>query len=325
MLTADPQQLTADQRYLLYGRGWLLTHYLFLGGKRDGQLGAYFRALTEGKTPEEAAAAFGDPRKLDSELWSYKRTDFAAQRVPASVLPVGETVLRKLTPGESATMDVRIESQAGVSSDEAPGVYARAKAACAPFPNDSAAQRVLAEAAYDAGDYAGAEAAADRAIAADPNNVDALLYKARARMAVAVKAEDKTPATWRAIRVIIAAANTIDTENPQALVLYFNTFIDSGAAPTKSAKAGLYYAYLLAPQDRGLRFLAAATHLRDGETAPARAQLLTLARDAHSGAMGKLAARMVIEIDAGRPEGALAELEKDGKDRDDAAARGKRK
>lgn len=324
MLTADPQDLTGEQRYQFYVRGWLLTHYLFLGGKRDGQLGAYFRALTEGKSPEEAAQAFGDLRKLESELWSYKRTDFAAQRVSPAVLKTGDVALRKLSPAESATMEVRIESEAGVDSKEAPRVYARAKAACAPYPNDPAAQLVLAEAAFDAEDYAAAEAAADRVIAADPENVEALLYKARAKMAVAVKAEDKTPATWRAVRVIIAAANRIDTENPQVLWLFFQSYTDAGMAPPKAAKDGLYYAFILAPQDSGLRFLTAETHLRDGELAQARALLLTFVRSAHSATRGSLAARMVAEIDAGRPANAIAEIEKERKEREEAA-KGKRK
>lgn len=319
MLTADPQELTNQQRYQFYVRGWLLTHYLFLGGKRDGQLGAYFRALTEGKTPAEAAQAFGDLRKLESEIWSYKRSDFAGQRVAASVLKTQDVVLRKLGAGEAAVMDVRIESEAGVTPEEAKRVYARAKTICAAYPNDSVAQRWLAEAAFDAQDYAGAEAAADRAIAADPNNVEALLYKARSKMAVAVKAEDKTPATWRAIRTIIAAANKIDTENPKVLWTFFQSYTQAGMAPTKAAKDGLYYAFMLAPQDSILRFVVAETRLRDGQSAEARALLLTFVRSAHGASIGKLAARMVAEIDAGRPEGAIAELEKDRKEREDAA------
>ncbi len=310
MLTADPTTLTADQRYLLYGRGWLLTHYLFLGGKRDGQLGAYFRALTDGKPAAEAAQAFGDLQQLDSELWSYKRSDFAAERVPAAELPIGEVELRKLSPAENATMAVRIRSNAGVRPGEAQNVYTAAKTACAPYPNDPAAQRVLVEAAFDAQDYPAAEAAADRLLALDPKNVDALIYKARVHMALAVKAKDNTPETWTGIRRLIAAANRADTENPQPLWLYFQSYATPGLPVPRAAKDGLYYAYVLAPQDRSLRFAAADAHLHDGEIKPARAMLLTLALDAHTGDLGKLAAKMVADIDAGHPEAAIAEIEK---------------
>jgi len=317
MLTADPNELTGEQRYLLYGRGWLLTHYLFLGGKRDGQLGAYFRALTDGKPASEAAQAFGDLRALDSELWAYKRTDFAAQRVAASVLPIGEVSVRTVSPAESATMLVRIRSTAGVDDRAAQSVYAAAKAACAPYPNDPAAQRVLAEAAFDAKDFAGAEAAADRALAADPQHVGAMLYKAMARMALAKQAGDATPATWTAIRRIIAAANRIDTQNPAVLWLFYQSYLAAGQAPTAVAKQGLHYAYALAPQDRGLRFDSAEAHLRDGELALARPLLVTIAADPHAGnTTAKLAARIVAAIDAGHPEQAIAEIEKDRRERE---------
>jgi len=310
MLTADPRTLHPDQRYLLYARGWLLTHYLFISGKREGQLGAYFRALTDGKTAEEAAAAFGDLRALDSELWAYRRTELGARRIPASVLPIGDVAMRKLGAAEAATMDVRIRSDRGVNADQAKDNYAAAKIACAHYPNDPAAQRVLTEAAFDAKDYAGAEAAADRLLAADPGSVDGLLYKARARMAVAVAAKDMTPATWTGIRRLIAAANKLDTENPAVLWLFYQSYVQAGAKPSQAAKDGLQYAYVLAPQDRTLRFDLAESQLRDGNLPAARALLLTIARDRHAGDRADLAERVLTAIDAGNPAGAIAEIEK---------------
>ncbi|MBV9521849.1 MAG: hypothetical protein JO010_03600, partial [Alphaproteobacteria bacterium] len=215
LLIADTLKLSDEEEVALYTRGWLLTHYLFLGGKRDGQLGAYFQALTNGTPPLEAAKVFGDLNRLDSELWAYKRTDFAANRIPASVLPVGTVELRKLGAGEAATMPVQIRIE-GSPARDADSIYAEAQAAAAPYPNDAAAQDVLAGAALHAGQFAAAEAAADRVLAADPNNVDALLVKASARLQAAVKAGDKAPETWGAIRKLIGAANHLDEDNPQA-------------------------------------------------------------------------------------------------------------
>ncbi len=319
MLTAEPSKLTGEQRYLMYGRGWLLTHYLFLSGKRQGQLGAYFRALTEGKPPAEAAKAFGDPRQLDAELYQYKRLDFPAERIPASALQIGDIALRKLGPVEAAVMPVRIRSKAGVNKTDAPDVYADAKNAAAPFPNDPAAQLMLAEAAYDAEDYPAADAAATRALAADPRSVDALLYQARARMAAAVKAKDMTPATWDAIRVVIARANRLDTEDPRPLLAYFQSYAQPGQPMPKVARDGLYYAYALAPQDVSLRFTTATAYLRDGNVPMARAMLMTIAANPHSATgTASLASKLVASIDAGHPEQAIAELDKpqpaEGKD-----------
>src|SRR3546814_20631620 len=38
LLASDTKKLSAFDEAQLYASGWLLTHYLLLGGKRDGQL-----------------------------------------------------------------------------------------------------------------------------------------------------------------------------------------------------------------------------------------------------------------------------------------------
>jgi hypothetical protein len=154
LMIADTLKLNDEQREGLYGRGWLLTHYLTMGGARKGQLAQYITAINESETPVEAASVFGDLAKLDAELEKYKRGRFAMLGIDAAKLPIGEVTIRKMTAGEAATMQVRILSKNGVDEKSAPGVYAQAKKACAPYADDPGAQMVLAEAAFDAKDYA---------------------------------------------------------------------------------------------------------------------------------------------------------------------------
>ncbi len=316
LLTADTRKLTTVQLDALYGRGWLLMHYFYLSGKRDGQLTNYLVALNTGKSPLEAGKAFGDLHGFDRELETYMSHLLPTRVIAASALPIGPVTLRRLTDGEDATMDVRIRSERGVDKKTAPLVYADAQKAAAPFANDRGAQIELAEAAFDAEDYAATETAAARALAADPKSVDALLYQARAKMAEAEKAKDTSAATWSAIRRLITAANRLDTENPLPLILYYRSFVQSGAPVPKAAKDGLYYAYVLAPQDRGLRFEAATAYLQDGDARNARSLLAPLAYDPHAGERAKLAATLVAEIDAGHPDAALADLAKEAKEKD---------
>jgi tetratricopeptide (TPR) repeat protein len=310
LLTAEGRKLNDEQRDGLYGRGWLLTHFLTFGGNRPKQLATYLDAINSGKPPLEAATgAFGDLKTLDRELERYKRGTFQGRTVPASYFTVGPVTIRKLTPGEAATMDVRIVSKNGVNDKTAPGVYADARKAAAPFPNDPGAQIVLAETAYDADDYAEAEAAADRAIAANPKAIDAFVYKAMARMAVAAKANDQSKETWSAIRKVIAAANRLDPNDPEPLMLFYRSFAESGQAPTKNARLGLYRAYELAPQDRALRMNAAASYLQESNLPLARELLKPLAYDPHSRGMAKVAAELIAAIDAGKGAEALQRLE----------------
>lgn len=297
LLTADPTKLDNDQREALYGRGWLLTHYLYANAARKGQLSAYIAAINAGESPLEAAQVFGDLRTLDRELEHYKTGTIIGHRVPASAIPVGEVTLRKLGPGEVATLSVRMQSDNGVDEKTAPVVYEEAKKACAPFPNDPAAQLVLAEAAYDAGDYAASEAAADRVIAADATSVGAYLYKAMAEMGTAQKAKDFKPETWRAIRAVIGKANRLDTEDPRPLILHYRSFLEGGERPPKTAREALYYAAVLAPEDRSLRLNVAGTLLGEGDFAAARRLALPLAFDPHGADLAAAATRLLAEID----------------------------
>lgn len=313
LLMADSLKLNDAQREGLYARGWLLTHYLSTQPERKSQLKLYIRAINAGKLPIEAATEFGDFKTLDRDLERYKLTRFNGVRVFGKNLVIPEPVLRKLTPGESATMGVRIRSKNGVGEKTAPRVYQAAKKAAAPYPDDRGAQLVLAEAAFDAGDYAAAEAAADRALAADPKSIDGYVYKAKARMALAEKAADKRPETWSAIRRIIAAGNRLDADDPEPLILYYTSFEGAGQKPSELAMDGLHRAFELAPQDVGLRLTTAIMYLRIENKDMARALLAPLAYQAHRKGLSELAAKAVARIDAGDPKGALAAIE-GGKD-----------
>jgi tetratricopeptide (TPR) repeat protein len=297
LLTSDALKLTDEQREALYGRGWLLIHYLHFGHAREGQLGAYINAINQGKAPLEAAQIFGDLRAFDKELEHYKQGRFSGWHIPASAIQVGNVTVRKLGAGEAATMDVRIKSDRGVDEKTAPAVYESAKKACAPYPNDPAAQLVLAEAAYDAGDYTASEAAADRALAANPKAMGGYLYKAMSQMARATKAKDHAPQTWAAIRKIISTGNHLDPDDPRPLILFYESYADNGERPTKNVRDGLYYASLLAPEDRSLRFNAAESYLAENNLQMARVMLLPLAFDPHNSGLAAAATKSLAEID----------------------------
>jgi len=307
LLMADTLKLSDEQRTGLYGRGWLLTHYLTIGSPpRKTQLAAYVTALKNGRKPMEAAQGFGDLPTLDREPERYKMGRFNIVKLGSSMLQVGDVALRTLTPGEAATMDVRIRSKVGGGGSSATPVYADAQKAAAPYPRDAAAQIVLAEAAFNARDMDGAEAAADRAIAADPKAIDGYVYKARSRMARAIAAKDYSAQTWNAVRAALIAGNRVAPEDPEPLIFYYQSFRMQRVAVPEDARKGLEAAFAVAPQDRALRLLTASMYLRNGQKDVARALLVTLAYDPHGGARSRRAAAMIATIDAGATEPAKA-------------------
>lgn len=297
-LFAPPARLSPEQQEAVYGRGWLLTHYVMFDSQRRAQLGTYLGQVNAGKSSLDAAtAAFGDLRALDRALDTYltRRTLPAISYDPAT-LPAAATDIRPLTAGERALIALRIQSTRGVDSVLARSLYAKGKVAAAPFGTDSVAQGWLAEMALDAGDLAGAEAAADAALTSDARSSQALLYKARVHLLRARAAPGA--AAWTEARGWIIRANRADNNDAAALALFYQSFEMAGAPPPSSAVAGLYRAIELVPEDRGMRFLAARQRLIDGDTAAARALLRPLAYDPHV-APDNPAARLLATLDGG--------------------------
>lgn len=300
LVTMTNRKLTRDQREAVYGRGWLLAHYLMSDPARQKQLGRYIGALNEGQSPAKAAEAFGDMKALGRALDDYlNRRTLPATRISAEALATPPVKLRKLTPGEVATMKVRIESRAGVTPEEAKEVLVKARKAAAPFPNDPGAQVALAEAEFDVGNHDLAEAAADRAIAAAPTMGDALVFRAMAKFESARNAKGEPD--WPLVRRAIVAANRADPEDPRPLILFYRSFIDAGEPPSKAAKLGFAKAYDIAPSDMELRMNAARMFLMDGNRAEAREALRLIAFNPHGAARAEFARNLMAAIDNGDP------------------------
>jgi tetratricopeptide (TPR) repeat protein len=312
MIKLDPGKLAPEENYALYSRGWLLTHYLTFEPERRKQLAAYISALNAGKSAEEAAQVFGSLDNLDRKLNAYmKMPRFQTVTITPDQLDIGEVKVRKLAAGEAAVMPARIRSSRGVGPDTAPQVLALARRLAAPYPNDAAAQNELAEAEFDARNFAEAEAAADRAIKADPKSVHALLYKGMALQALAEKAKSTDSAQWQTIRRWYAAANKIDPEDPQPLINYYQTYEAQKIAPPKVAEDGLIYAFALAPHDLGLRLDAAKVFLRRGDAEKARRALVPVAFSEKTGpTLSAILRETVATLDKSGPAAALADYEK---------------
>ena len=310
LTTSDLRKLTLCRPSDLYAYGWLMTHYFSFNDQGKVQIAAYIDAINKGQTMAKAAEVFGDLRTLETTLDRYlKQKQLPAYVVVASSLQIQPPVLRKLTAGEAATINIRIRSKAGVDKDSAENVYQRAVRAAAPYPDDAGAQLALAEAAFDAKHYPEVEAAVVRVLAADPKSSKAWLYRGRARMAIAVAAKDVTPATWREIRRSFLAANKIDAYDAEPLIDYYRSFIIAGEPATANAKAGLYQAIEFSPEDREVRLHATYAYLTEGDGKSARAMLASIAYAPHSGELAKEALSIMEQIDAGQLAAAAARLE----------------
>jgi predicted Zn-dependent protease len=201
-----------------------------------------------------------------------------------------------LTPGEAAMMPIRMQSPRMVDSRTAPLVAADARRIAAAWPGDPGAQLILAEAELDAGDAAAAEAAADRALVAEPGMRIAMIFKARAQMARAQEANRFDDATWRAARGWLLKANKLQPDAAWPLMLFYSSFLQQGEKPTANAVSALKRSAELTPQDNQVRMMLVGQYLRDRQLKEARALLAPLAFDPHASS-GNPARRLLERLD----------------------------
>ena len=304
MLGAQPPR-SGEERGALYARGWLLAHYLTFSPRRRGQLENYLTGMAAGRTPLDAARqAFGDLTALERETEEYLKKDkFPFLTIPAAQLPISPVTVEALSPGMVAMMPLLMRLRTGVDAGDKAGLAARIRAAAAPYPSDPMVQVVVAGAEFGAGNHAAAEAAADRALAARPAYVDAMIFKGRAILARAVAGQ--AGANFVDARSWFTRANKVDPEDPEPLLLFYQAYREEKARPTANAIAALHYAADLAPQDLLLRMTNARQYLVDGKPAEARKALVPLAYNPHGGKLGDDARRMIALIDSGQGSAAV--------------------
>jgi tetratricopeptide (TPR) repeat protein len=292
LLGSDGKKLSDSEVEDKYARGWLLTHYLLLSKKRPGQYDTYLRLVAKGVPSIEAGKqAFGDLRKLDGEIEIYNR----AERFPTFIVPpkavAASPRIRPLTACEIKILPTRIRSAVGVNEKTAPKLVPPARSVAADCPNDAFVQRSLAEVEFDAKNNSEAMAAADRALALDPKNLMAMVYKGR------VYARQ---GKWVDARSWFIKANRLNPNYALPLELYYDTYARAAEAPTKNAVDALMRAVVLAPQDDQLRLRVAYELIREGDLPLARKVLAPVAFSAHAGSDNK-ALDVLNEIDKRSP------------------------
>ncbi len=318
LLRSDREKIGKNERIELYSRGWALAQYLWMSGERPGQYAKFLRLLNEhGDALKAGKEAFGDLNQLNREVNAYlRRSQFPASSFSAEQLDVSKDVsIRPLTPGESAILESRMKSLLGVDKDRAVSLAAEARPIGAQYPNDPFVQRTMTEIEYDVANLTGssfdlADAAADRALTADPKNLMAMAYKGRIGVQRAMKSG--SDADWRSARNWILKANKTDPNHPLPFVLYYDSFLAAGEYAPEGAIGGLYRAIMLMPQDVSLRARAAIELIRTDDIERARTVLAPGAFQPHAPQDNPMR-KLIDQIDAGEGKDELLAYIRDEK------------
>ncbi len=313
MMLVTPQRLLASTNkpdgedfYGWYTVGWLMNHYLTFSPNRKGQLETYLRLVNKGMDSAPAAKqAFGDLDALGSEIGRYKTSGkLGGYNVRPGTKPNLQVAMRKLGPDEEAIMRTKMRSKAGITRSERGDVAADARGVAAKYPNSHAVNLALTEAELDAENLAAAEAAADRAIRANPDSVEAHFWKGH----VLLERGKKEKQYLAPARMHLAKAHDIDGYDPAPLVDNYLTYYYEGGAIPESAIIGLEQAYDRARQDTDLRLVLARQLLAEKKGPLARDILLPLGLNPHESKAKKTMRGIIELIDAGKVDEAYKKL-----------------
>lgn len=262
MLFGTTAGLTRAQVETFYGRSWLLVHMLRNDKAREGQLEVYLKAIGNGVADREAAKAFGDLAELDKQLDRYlvqKRLNYVMGKGPLAFAP--EVKLAELDPIDSRLIALTVKRKAATAPrktrDQLAALAAEAPGRAPVWLELALAEQGVAEAeeapeTKRAG-LAGAEAAADKAIAADPKLGRAHLLKAQLLMDRLDGENQRSAVAWKPVRDHIGKANRADTEDPAPLFTWYEALVRQGIGPDQLASDGLAKAFYLQPEATDLR------------------------------------------------------------------------
>lgn len=306
-----------EQTDAYYGRAWLLVHMLAMDPARAGQVDKFMQAVLHGTPHREAAiASFGSLADLDAALDKYlQRSRTAAISSKRAVAVDGPIAISELDPVASQLVLLGLKRR--VASDVTMTRNAlQALADQSPNSADVWCELALAEQELGAkaadetakrARLAASEAAADKALAIDPNHVRVNVLKARLMFARLEDKNNENPASWRDARAYLSKANAAAKLDPGPLAAFYESFSQQHRQPPKLASDGLALAFNLAPEATDLRAEYAFDLARQGNYDAAIKLAEVLAYDPHDGQQGASLLKQIKEMrDEDKPKGAAS-------------------
>lgn len=299
-------------RYDVYGQGWAMTHYFTFSKERAAQLRRYLAALTAGKTPAEAASAFGDLASLNRDAHSYVLTG-RFDYTPVTVA-IHTPVVEKVSPVQAAEAalipetiafsdfslsEVRKADERAREEKRRAAVLAHVRSKAAQYPNDPFALYLLAQFENAAGNRTQSQAAVDRLLAIQPSNDGGMVLKsmllsdAAASMSGSARAREAEQA-----RTLAVAANKADPDNPLSYVAFYKTFAAAGSRAPADAVNALETAVEKLPSNDNVRMLLVNELTSESRYTDAMFVLSPIANDPHDSPMRQAARERMAQLKA---------------------------
>jgi len=260
-----PQRRMAN--WTPYHAGLLAHFFLYSdrGAKWHAPFVRYMTAVQRGVPLAEAAAAFGDMRKLQRDFASYVARPTAYARAKPLERPLEDPVIVRLTASSATLIEARLGLDAG------PDRFARLRAEIARAPYSKDAMLLLAEMECRAGHAQACLDIADGVLARAPDDIRALAWKGTALTDQAVAGDAAArAAALAAARAALERAIALDGRASLPRIAYFQSFVKAGERVPDKAMAGMARVIQNVPAAPGPRLYLGEELVRQGQPVLAR-------------------------------------------------------
>lgn len=272
----------------MYVQGWLVVHHSIFHAQTRQLLEEYLNLINRGQSSEQAYratfATHGDD--LEDEFKNYGRGAMPTSTTTQTFQVAGDITVTELSREEA---DVQL-----LYPRLSDYLEREVTAAARNYPRNPQAQAELAQLRLAQDRLSDAIAAADLALAVDPDHAEANTFKGTALLRYAASRSDPADFRWGEARALFLRANHTDPYYPLALLRYYQSFPNPAERP-ENALAALEQAFRFVPQNFETRLQLAIEFLRAGRFEEARLLAGPMAQSPHSSDNLTTAARTIVE------------------------------
>lgn len=282
-------------RATYYPVAWLLTHWFMSAPDRVVKLETYLGLIRQGVDP---TTAMQQATGLTLDQLRNVLRDHLYGRIELNTYDIDLDIQIEISRMPASANDLLLLGQRlkmPMTEEHRATALTESRQMAARHPDDPLALLVLGHAELHMGDRAAGEAAFERLLELDPDNVEALQFMAMARIEdAAERPEERTDLMNRA-RGYLATAYRADPENYLTLLLIARSRDGAPGYPNDNDLATWEMAFIAAPQLSGIRLGAGHAFLAAGDKATAIALLEPLANAPHGGEGAEAAQKLIDE------------------------------
>ena len=285
LLVSNPRTFEdRRKRGAFYAQSWLLTHYMFMDAGRRRGLDAYLAATAQGMPPIEALQTHlgHTPDSLEKALKAYLRGNMGYAELSLDTTSPAMTFQTLPASADRMLLD-SLTIRYPKSEAEGQALLRKVRGDAARYPGDRLALVTLGRVELTWGEAETGEAALQQALSVAPDDPEALLLLAQARIKAGDEAPETQVARYVEAQAYLARALQADPTDYRIYLTLARIRRIAASYPSDNDLQTWRLAVSYAPQVMSARAQAADALLKVGQREEAAVMLAPVANNPHGG------------------------------------------